>query len=193
MKHEKLKTYLAENIFPKLSASLYYHSPNHTLDVYEAALLISHEMHLEETLIDKIAAAALLHDIGYIESYRNNEGIACQLARKILPKLGYGEEDCQEICDMIMATCVPQQPKSIGAMVLCDADLDYLGRADFEEGAYRLFQEFFEHKIVQSQQEWDQIQIKFLQAHHYFTEFSKLYREPEKQKHLQKLLHKIEQ
>lgn len=188
MPHESLKQYLQEEIFPQLSAGLYYHGPHHTMDVYESAMRICAYQKIDEVLTDKIGVAALLHDVGYIVSYRQNEPIACEMARVILPKYGYDAENCDEICAMIMATCVPQNPSSIGAQILCDADLDYLGRNDFEEGADNLFREFKEHGIVHSKEQWDETQIKFLSAHHFFTDFSNLYREPEKQKHLQKLL-----
>lgn len=185
--HESLKKYLQQEIFPQLSPGLYYHGPHHTLDVYESALRICEYHKVNESLCDLIGAAALLHDVGYIRAYRQNEPIACEMALKILPACGYADTTCTEICEMIMATRVPQQPTSFGAQILCDADLDYLGRNDFEEGADNLFREFLEHGMVQSKTEWNEIQIKFLSAHHYFTEFSNLYREPEKQKHLLKL------
>lgn len=188
MLHEGLKKYLQEEIFPQLSSGLYYHGPHHTLDVYESAMRICVYQKIDEQLTDQIAAAALLHDVGYISTYRQNEPIACEMAREILPRFGYNNQQCDDICTMIMATCVPQQPKSIGAQILCDADLDYLGRTDFEEGANNLFREFKEHGIVHSKEQWDETQIKFLRAHHFFTDYSNLYREPEKQKHLQKLL-----
>lgn len=190
MKHEKLKQHIIGEIFPRLSPNLYYHGPHHTIDVYESAMRICGYMKVDETLTDKIAAAALLHDVGYTQAYLQNEPLGCIIAREALPKFGYDAQDCNEICDMIMATCVPQNPRSPGAEILCDADLDYLGRSDFEEGADRLFHEFLEQGIVDSKPEWDKIQVKFLSAHRYFTEFSNLYREPQKQKHLQQLLQK---
>lgn len=188
MKHAALKSHIIHEIFPRLSPNLYYHGPPHTLDVYTCALRICAYEKIDDTLTDLVAAAALLHDVGYTESYLKNEPIGCRIARDILPGLGYDTTDCEAICDMIMATRVPQAPESIGARILCDADLDYLGREDFEAGAARLFHEFLEQGIVDSKPEWDKIQIKFISAHRYFTEFSNLYREPVKQEHLRQLV-----
>lgn len=190
MKHERLKQHIIGEIFPRLSPNLYYHGPHHTIDVYECAMRICAYLNVDEALTDLIAAAALLHDTGYTEAYLQNEPLGCNIARDVLPRFGYNGADCETICEMIMATRVPQAPTSRGAEILCDADLDYLGRDDFEEGADRLFHEFLEQGIVDSKPEWDKIQIKFLTAHHYFTEFSNLYREPAKQKHLSALIQK---
>ena len=188
MKHENLIKYLQSEIFPALSPGLYYHGPHHTMDVYDAAMRICEYQQVNDGLRDLVGAAALLHDIGYVKAYRHNEALACEICMDVLPKCGYNQPECNEICEMIMATSVPQNPHSMGAKILCDADLDYLGREDFETGANNLYNEFREQKIVDSKEDWDQIQIKFLSAHHYFTDFSNLYREPEKQKHLQKLI-----
>jgi uncharacterized protein len=188
MRHENLIKYLQSEIFPSLSPRLYYHGPHHTMDVYNASIRICEYQQVDGGLRDLVGAAALLHDIGYIKSYKHNEALACEICMGILPQCGYVPRECEEICEMIMATGVPQNPHSVGAKILCDADLDYLGRDDFETGANNLYNEFREQKIVGSKEDWDQIQIKFISEHHYFTEFSNLYREPEKQKHLQKLI-----
>lgn len=187
MKHPELRNYIEKHIFPELSPDLYYHSAQHTIDVYQSALRICDYEKTDLKSTDLIASAALLHDIGYIREYLHNEPIACEMSKEILERLGYSEEEHAEICTLILATKVPQKPLSHAAEILCDADLDYLGRDDFESGGQRLFHEFKDHGIVKNEAEWNLMQIKFLSVHTYFTEFSNLYREPEKQKHLQKL------
>ena len=81
-------------------------------------------------------------------------------------------------------------------MVLCDADLDYLGRDDFFEISDRLKKEYIERGLVSNEIEFDKLQIEFLSAHKYFTKTSVLKREKQKERHLEfikrRYLHALE-
>ena len=90
-----------------------------------------------------------------------------------------------------MATKIPQNPKTHLEKMLCDADLDYLGRDDFEPIAATLFQELFVRNLVSDENTWNNIQVKFIGAHQYYTESSIKKREIKKQKHLNSLLESI--
>src|SRR5678816_3445426 len=70
---------------------------------------------------------------------------------------------------MIMATKIPQTPHTLLEQIICDADLDYLGRNDFEPISRSLYKEFLTYKIIPEDIIWDHIQIKFFESHHYFT------------------------
>lgn len=89
---------------------------------------------------------------------------------------------------MIMATRLPHSPSSKLEKVLCDADLDYLGRDDFYEVGGRLFQEMKKHGIVETEREWNLVQKTFLESHRYHTAFSQSHREPKKQERLQEIV-----
>ena len=66
---------------------------------------------------------------------------------------------------MIMATKIPQTPTNQLDKILCDADLDYLGRDDFFEIGNRLFAEMKERGFIESEREWNLIQKVFLENH----------------------------
>ena len=90
------------------------------------------------------------------------------------------------ITGMIMATKMPQSPKNHFEQVICDADLDYLGRNDFEEISSNLLKELeIEQKITNLN--WLKIQEEFLKSHSYFTLTSQKSREKNKQKRLRKI------
>jgi hypothetical protein len=88
---------------------------------------------------------------------------------------------------MIMATQIPQSPKDLFGHIICDADLDYLGRDDFEPISNSLFEEIQVLVKPTSIEDWNRIQVSFIGSHQYFTNFSKTVREPIKQKHLANL------
>ena len=86
---------------------------------------------------------------------------------------------------MIMATKIPQQAHDRLSEVLCDADLDYLGREDFFLVGERLYQEMKAHGGLSNRREWNLLQEEFISKHSFFTETSRALREPKKQEHLE--------
>jgi hypothetical protein len=85
---------------------------------------------------------------------------------------------------MIRATKIPQQPQNKLEEIIADADLDYLGRDDFFMIGGQLFNELKARNVVNQESDWDQIQIRFLENHHYFTTTARNLREEQKEKHL---------
>jgi uncharacterized protein len=89
-----------------------------------------------------------------------------------------------------MATKLPQEPHSLLEQIICDADLDYLGRDDFFKIGDRLYNELVAANIIANETDWNILQIGFLQKHHYFTATAKGLRDDKKQEHLNILLSK---
>ena len=85
---------------------------------------------------------------------------------------------------MIVATRIPQSPKTHLEKIICDADLEYLGTDSFDSISNSLFEEVKVYGNVKSLRQWNEIQVKFIGAHHYYTPFSIKNREAEKQRHL---------
>ena len=102
----------------------------------------------------------------------------------------FNKSQINAICEMIRATKIPQQPTNLLEQIIADADLDYLGRSDFHDIASLLFKELKHKNMSLIEADWDQIQIKFLQSHHYFTQTSLYLRKGLKKKHLQFLINK---
>ena len=186
MNYQSAKTFIVKEL-DKLSPSLTYHGKHHTLDVLSVAesLCVAESVPYDETVL--IMTAALLHDCGFLRHYQDHETHSCHMAREVLPQFNYTEGDIERICAMIMATKIPQTPLDYCAEILCDADLDYLGRNDFYAIGQSLFSEMKTMKLVHTEDEWNKIQIHFLEVHHFFTKTSKNAREPRKQEHLAKL------
>ena len=112
-------------------------------------------------------------------------------AKNTLPKYGYSDLQIKTISKLILATKVPQQPKNVLEKVICDADLDYLGREDFLKISDDFYKELKGYKYVQNKPQWDKIQIDFLKKHTYFTDFSIKNRTSLKNKHLKIIENRI--
>ena len=101
--------------------------------------------------------------------------------------MGYSAQQLDAICGMIMATKIPQHPKNLLEKIIADADLDYLGREDFEPISNALFLELREREMVADVETWNKIQVNFLENHHFWTKSTILLRNENKAKRLQEL------
>lgn len=186
MDHQRAETYVLDLLRRDLSPTLLYHGLHHTLDVVEqAASLAAAEGITDPDELTLLRTAAFYHDAGFLTTYKGHEAASCELACQVLPGMDYSSEQVELICRLIMATQLPQAPDHLLlAQILCDADLDYLGRPDFWSTSQTLYQEWQALEIVQDEQAWYQIQVKFLGAHHYWTRTAIARRETEKQARL---------
>ena len=100
----------------------------------------------------------------------------------------FSDTEKADIQSLIMATKLPQSPKNHLEQIICDADLDYLGRDDFFIIGNNLRKEFLHYNIVANNEVWEKLQFNFLSNHQYFTESSRNLREPVKQQNFAKLL-----
>ena len=91
-----------------------------------------------------------------------------------------------------MATKIPQAPKNLLERIICDADLDYLGRNDFYKIGNTLFEEFKEYKVISDEESWNRLQVGFIGGHNFFTETTLARRESKKQEYLQELKKLVE-
>ncbi|WP_347157823.1 HD domain-containing protein [Pontibacter chitinilyticus] len=187
-----LQQHMVQKLRKGLPPQLTYHCLDHTLDVLKQAEIIALAEGIscaDDMLTLKVAA--LYHDAGFITTYQNHEAYGCELARQELPGFGFGPEQIETICGLIMATKIPQSPRSHLEQAICDADLDYLGRKDFTRIARQLFLELHTLRMVADEEEWDVRQVLFLEKHQYFTAYSRQKREKNKQAHLAALRTKV--
>ncbi len=129
----------------------------------------------------------MYHDCGFLVHNLDHEKLGCEIAQKTLPEFHYKSTEIELICQMIMATKVPQNPQTPFEAILCDADLDYLGRDDFKRIGDTLFQELKAYEVLETEEAWNQMQVSFLEKHSFFTATNKKNRAHKKQKHLNAL------
>ena len=92
----------------------------------------------------------------------------------------------------MMSTKLGTEPKDLLEKVLCDANFDYLGRDDFSCVSKNLYKELLElRKIKKNEYEWSVGQLKFLQEHKFYTNYSRNKRNSTKVKHIQDIQEKI--
>ncbi|MDA3868253.1 MAG: HD domain-containing protein [Salinivirgaceae bacterium] len=168
---------------------LYYHNVKHTIDVTSQAELIGigEGVNDEEMLLLK--TAGLFHDAGHTIGYEEHEYYGTQMARKMLPDFHYTQEQIDQICELVMATKLPPQPKTRLEKIMCDADLDYLGRSDFIPVSNTLYKELNAQNKIGDLDSWNKLQVKFISLHQYFTQTANNLREVNKQKQIERIKH----
>jgi len=129
----------------------------------------------------------LFHDAGHTIGYDKHEDLGCELANEFLPKYGYSQEQIDKICEIIMATQMPPKPQDLLQKIICDADLDYLGRSDMIPVSNTLYKELKEQDKIGTFNDWNKLQVKFISGHQYFTETARNLREVNKQKQIERI------
>lgn len=188
----KAERYIMKVLETGLPKTLYYHSIAHTKDVVAAVERLALAENVTDEGLFLLKSAATYHDAGFVEEYNNNEAIGARLADEILPKYGYTPEHIELIKELIFVTEIPHKPKNKLEEIICDADLDYLGRNDFHEIANKLRDELKEHGKIESDKQWDEIQVAFLRKHKYFTKTAKKTRNKKKEANLQEVIERLE-
>ena len=184
---EKMITKKLEQEMPILQ----YHNINHIRDVLQSAITIGESEKLSIEELNMLKIAALFHDAGFIYTAKGHEEKGADMVKEYLPEYGFSPDQIQQIENMILATRIPQTPTTKLEKILCDADLDYLGREDFYQIGNTLFEEMKTHGVVETEREWNLVQKTFLESHRYHTSYGKTNREKIKNERLQEIIGKL--
>jgi class 3 adenylate cyclase len=178
---------ILDKLEKELPHYLYYHNVKHTVDVVTEVELIGWGEGCSDEEILLLKTAGLFHDAGHTIAYDNHEFYGTELAREMLPKFNYSPDQIEKICSVIMATKLPPQPTNLLENIICDSDLDYLGRSDFIPVSNTLYEELKAQNKMGSLNDWNKIQVKFISGHQYFTATARSLREVNKQLQIERI------
>jgi uncharacterized protein len=184
MQFKRAGDFILNKLQSKLPAHLIYHGFDHSVDVYRAAGRIAKGEGISSHEQKLLLTAALFHDSGFMKRREGHEAESCKIVRHYLPAYSYQPVEIELICGMIMATRIPQSPHSHLEKILCDADLDYLGRDDFFLLSDRLFAELKAEGLMNDEEEWNREQADFMEKHRYHTATSVKLRQPKKEQYI---------
>ena len=191
IRFESLEDVILTKLEKGLDKRLYYHNVKHTIDVVNQVEVIGNGEGITDEEMILLKTAALFHDLGHTISYIDHEEQGIIFAKDILPDYNYSPEQIEIISELIYSTKFPPEPKNKLEEIICDADLDYLGRPDFIPSSHNLYLEMFEHGRINNKHEWNKIQVSFLKTHQYYTESARKAREVNKQDQLNKIVEQI--
>lgn len=189
----ELERHVRARLTAELPPTLVYHGPHHTLDdVLPAVDRLCTGEGVGASDRDLVTAAALFHDIGFVESYNGNEAIGARIAAETLPGFGFSATEIERILDIVLSTemreidgVFRQVPgDDILKRIMCDADLDNLGRDDFMAVSDDLRRELLHQGKSFAELEWLSRQIVFVSQQEWFTATQKADRGPGKARNL---------
>jgi predicted metal-dependent HD superfamily phosphohydrolase len=169
--------------------SLIYHNRTHTEKVVEAAIMIAQHYQLNERDFFIVNVSAWFHDLGYYKGgAAGHEEKGAQMAEAFLTGTGVDATVIEAVKNCILATKLPQRPANLLEEIVCDADLFHLGTDGFSDRNKLLRKEVevIHHKKI-SKDEWRKGTIRFLESHHYHTDYCLLLLNEKKQENLEKL------
>lgn len=187
IRYDDLEEFVLDKLERELPKYLYYHNLKHTIDVITQVEIIGIGEGISDEELLLLKTAALFHDAGQTVQSKGHEKISTEIAREILLKYGYLPEQIEKVNEIIMATQLPPKPCTILQKIICDSDLDYLGRSDFIPVSNMLFKELAEQNIVTHIDDWNVMQYKFLNVHQYFTQTANRLREVNKQTQIERI------
>ena len=170
---QKVEEYVFSILTERTPASNVYHSLDHTKDVVASCLEIGAKENLTPDELELIQIAAWFHDIGYVEKAEGHEQISAMYASNFLTENNYPSENIDLVIGCILATKVPQKPKNKLEKILCDSDLNHLGRKLFFErnDKYKIEIQNNQHRIL-SEYEWITKTIDFVTRHRFVTDYA---------------------
>ncbi|MBX2888363.1 MAG: phosphohydrolase [Ferruginibacter sp.] len=184
MQYDDVKKVILKKLETELPKHLFYHSAAHAKDVLKAVINLGKKEKINGDDLIMLKTAALFHDSGFLFGAKNHEANSCKIAKELLPNFKYSNNQIAKICEMIMATKIPQSPKNHLEEILADADLDYLGRDDFFKISNLFFEELAMTGILTNETDWNILQVKFIEKHNYFTKAANKLRRQKKEGHL---------
>lgn len=160
-------------LYAQTDKDLYYHNLEHTEHTVRAAEEIAMHYKLNENDYSVVLVAAWLHDVGYIISGGvEHEEASAKVAREFLWAEDADAAFITSVEQCILATKMPQQPKTLLEEIMCDADLYDLGTEHFKHNNKKVRKEL---EILLNKEltgaEWRTFSLVFLKKQVYKTDY----------------------
>ncbi len=180
--------YALNRLAAELPSQYTYHNLDHTRSsVLPSVVRLSQASGVGEADQALLRVAAAFHDLGFIHRVVGHEITSARIAAQVLPSFGFDRTAIDTIMGMILATRLPQSPRTPLEEILADADLDALGREDYYERSMELRQELIALGQESDELDWQTDQLDFLSNHRYFTDAARSLRDAGKVLNLQRM------
>lgn len=190
----KVESHIRE-LFNASTVELNYHNLDHTKGVVAAASSIAEHYTLAPDDLEALMIAAWFHDIGYLFGVtKGHEERGVEDAKAFLTKEGAKPELFEKVSECILATKLPQSPKSLISKIICDADLYHFGTDNFIENNKKMRKEV-EARIGEkiSAEPWLLSTLELLKKHEYKTDYCIELLSKKKEKNIKELQDKMEE
>ncbi|WP_333821273.1 HD domain-containing protein [Ohtaekwangia sp.] len=152
-----------------LDKHLYYHNISHTVEVVRFAAELARQESLSPEETEIVLLAAWFHDTGFTVSYIDHERESTRIASQFLSPW-IGADQISQITDCIMVTCKGSIPANTLQSIMHDADYGHFFKPDYFAHMENLREEVaVVFKQSFTNQEWYEMNSRFLSNHHFYT------------------------
>jgi predicted metal-dependent HD superfamily phosphohydrolase len=165
--------YATTIILKEVPPTRFFHHLRHTAAVAEQCRRFAIHYALSPEDTEALLIAAWFHDTGYARGEEGHEAESAHLARSFLSRYSVSESFHTLVHSLILSTRFPPAPVSRLQEILCDADMNHLGSADYATWAAMLRRELVHHHhMILSDGEWAAKNLSFFQRHRYHTGYA---------------------
>lgn len=172
-----LEEFIIEKLENELNPNMFFHNSKHTKDIYTLAELIGRAEDISQEDLLLCRTSALLIDVGYISDYDDHENESIRMAREILPKFRYSNEQIDIVCNLLLSLRFSDNHKTKPEAILFDAYQNYLGRVDFIEHSKKHYLEVKERVASLTEKEWFYHELNSIERFKFFTKTANLLQE----------------
>lgn len=150
----------------------YYRGASHTLKAMDVVEEYIDYMRVGTFEAQILRLGVLMRDLGELNPVEHGED-GIELVRKTLSDAGYSFVQTKVVSDLVKAARHPHRPTNLLERIICDVDMEFLGREDHEEANEMFFQELLRNSMVNSREEWEQWQEEMLENYKYHTPYGR--------------------
>lgn len=186
---ESVENYTKKFFEQHISEKYAYHNLQHTINVVNAVKEICALEGITKEATELLEIAAWFHDTGYDQGAEGHEQRSADYATAFLKANDYPIAAITTIQHCILTTKYPQAPNTLFEKILCDADLNHLGKNIYWDRCGKIREELTLVKaLVMSEQDWLDFELEFIQNHQFQTKTGQTLYEKNKQKHIKQLI-----
>lgn len=164
-----LQTEALEYLGTWLESCYTYHNVQHTLEVCNAVAEFGSAAALEPEEYEILRIAAIFHDFGYLSAPEDNEALAWQYMQDFLHRWSLPPELGERANELILETVFPYHPVTALGELLCDADIEYIGRSAFTDRALQFRNELQLLGKCFDDRQWWSMELDFLRQNSFFS------------------------
>jgi len=166
-----------------------YHNLQHTINVVNAVKEICALEGVTAENTELLEIAAWFHDTGYDQGAEGHEQRSADYAAAFLKENDYSSTAITTIKSCILATKYPQVPQTFFEKILCDADLNHLGKDIYWTRCGKVREELALVKgLVMNEEDWIDFELEFMRNHQFQTTVGQTLYQKSKRKHVKQLI-----
>lgn len=146
-----------------------YHNADHARDVCAAVEEFAPDADCTIFDLEALRLAAVFHDFGYLESAVDNEILALPYLRRFSSQYDIAGDLIERAGELILESSFPYCPKTAAGKLLCDADIEYIGRPVFWHQAELFRKELTLQGKSFTEEQWWQYELEFLLQNEFYS------------------------